>query len=296
MDSLLISIGSLIVGAIVTIWVSSYYFRRSRRKSLTPFIQFSTSVFRGVDPSLRDSLKIDYKGTPVTDLFEIRFLIANNGERPIRDLISPLTLQAPEDALILDATLLHIHPEGRDVSIMAQEKEVIFNFPLLNSQEFFICKLLLQGSPHPFDFKFTISVDELPPSLKPRSLSPDLIESGAERGFSTGTLIAGLVVFLFGASMAYLSYAQWPIVSETFSTSGYIETFKLHWIALVSMVVLILPTILLLVAAPMLVIGAFGNFSIPRRKRFRVPAPYRRFPIRRVRPGYPDEEEWTMIE
>ena len=87
MGNYLFVLGSVIVGIIATIWVSNHYFLRSRRKSLTPYIQFFTSVFRGVDPSVRDALEIEYKEVQIHDLFEIQFLIANTGERPIRDIL-----------------------------------------------------------------------------------------------------------------------------------------------------------------------------------------------------------------
>ena len=87
MNDLVISIGSLIVGVVA----SRYYFKRTVDKSLTPYIHFSSSLFDGVDPSVRESLKIAYKGTPVNELLEIQFLIANTGERSIRDVIHPLT-------------------------------------------------------------------------------------------------------------------------------------------------------------------------------------------------------------
>lgn len=79
MGNLAISLGSLIVGVVATIWVSRYYYKRSTNKALTPYLQFFSSLFDGVDPSVRESLKIAYKGTAVTELLEAQFLIANSG-------------------------------------------------------------------------------------------------------------------------------------------------------------------------------------------------------------------------
>lgn len=97
MNEFTIAVGSLIVGVLVTIWVSRYYFRRTVDKALTPYIQFASSLFDGVDPAVRESLKISYKGTAVTELLEIQFLVANTGERAIRDVIAPLSVSVPKD-------------------------------------------------------------------------------------------------------------------------------------------------------------------------------------------------------
>ena len=193
MDNFLIALGSIIVGVIATIWVSNHYFRRSKRKSLTPYIQFSTSVFKGVDQSVRDSLKIEYKEVKINDLFEIQFLIANTGEKAIRDIIQPLTLHVPEGSQILDASILHIHPKGREVSIFVEGSDTIFEFPLLNSDDFFIAKILLEGEPKDKDFSFSISVDDLPPTLKPRFLPPDLVDTGEKRKFEIVLLVVGFL-------------------------------------------------------------------------------------------------------
>ena len=111
MSGLVTSIASLILGVVATVWVSRYYFKRTVDKALTPYIQFSSSLFEGVDPSVRQALTIDYKGTSVKELLEIQFLIANTGERPIKDLIKPLTLIIPAGCTLLDASMLHIAPD-----------------------------------------------------------------------------------------------------------------------------------------------------------------------------------------
>jgi hypothetical protein len=129
MNDLAVSLASLIIGVVATVWVSRYYFKRTTDKSLTPYLQFMSSLFDGVDPSVRESLKIAYKGTAVTELLEVQFLIANTGERPIRDVIAPLTLSIPENCSLLDASLLHISPEGREVEIKHTPDTVVFRFP-----------------------------------------------------------------------------------------------------------------------------------------------------------------------
>lgn len=279
MDNFLIVLGSVIVGVIATIWVSNHYFRRSRRKSLTPYIQSTTSVFRGVDRSVRESLKIEYKEVQIQDLFEIQFLIANTGERPIRDIINPLTLHVPTESQILDASILYIHPKGREVSVTVKESNVIFDFALLNSDEFFIVKILIDGEPKIQDFKFSISVDDLPPNLKQRPLPYELIDTGEKRKFEKGLLIVGIVCLILGSSLAGLIFAQWPTISDLWRTE-FLTTFKENWLELVSAAIAAVPALLLIVIGPMIAIGAFTNFSFPKKRKFPVPSDYLRGPFR----------------
>lgn len=279
MDNFLITIGSVIFGVITTILVSNHYFRRSKRKSLTPYIQFSTSVFRGVDSSVRDALKIEYKEVQINDLFEIQFLIANTGERPIRDIIRPLTMHVPEGSQILDASILYIHPKGREVSISVKESNAIFNFELLNSDEFFIAKILLEGEPKEQDFEFSISVDDLPPNLKQRFLPPNLVDTGEKRKFEIGLLIGGIVCLALGSSLASLIYAQWPTISALWRVEFW-ATFKENWLILVGATIAAVPALLLIVIGPMMTIGAFTNFSFPKKRKFLVPTDYLRRPFR----------------
>jgi hypothetical protein len=189
-------------------------------------------------------------------------------------------METPEAASVLDASILHIHPQGRDVSIEISGSNVVFHFPLLNSGEFFIAKILLQGTPSPGQFKFTISADDLPPFLKPRFLTPDLIESSEKREFEPVMLVGGLVVLLIGASIAGLIYPHLPVVFQMWSV-GFAETFKANWLILVSSAISMIPALLLLRIGPMIIIGAFTNFSLPRRTRFRVPSDYIRHPFGR---------------
>jgi hypothetical protein len=278
MDTFLTALASILVGVVATIWVFSHYYRRSTKKSLTPYIQFSTSVFRGVESTLREALKIHYKDVPVTDLFEIQFLIANTGHRPIRDLIEPLTVDAPNGCEILDASILHIHPAERHVHIDATESVNTFRFPLLNADEFFIAKLLLKGQPNAKEFKFRISVDDLPPILKPSFLPPELIDTGEKRTFEKGLFLAGLVVLAIGSAVAGLIYGHWSSI-EAIWTDGLLSAVQSHWLIILSASITVLPALILLVIGPMLLIGAFTNFTFPKSRKFPVPSDYARSPL-----------------
>lgn len=291
MSDLALSIGSLIVGVVASVWVSNYYFKRTINKSLTPYLQFLSSLFDGVDPSVRESLKISYKGTAVNELLEVQFLIANTGERPIRDVITPLSLVIPSGCSLLDASILHVAPEGREVRIVQSQTSVAFAFPLLNAGEFFITKLLLQGRAKSKDFKFSITDDDLPPTLDAVWLPPELIEGEKKRQFEWELLVIGMILITIGSALATLIYLQWPILSSSWY-KGLITSFSENWLVLVSSAITAIPTLLILVAGPMLLVGAFTNFSFPRRRRFRVPEGFhRRHFFRNIPIPEPTEEK-----
>ena len=275
MGNLAISLGSLIIGVVATIWVSRYYYKRSTNKALTPYLQFFSSLFDGVDPSVRESLKIAYKGTAVTELLEAQFLIANSGERPIRDIIAPMTLKLPDTCSVLDASILHVSPAGREVTILQSASSVAFAFPLLNAGDFFIAKLLLQGKAKFKDFKFTITVDDLPPVINAVHMPVELIEGEKKREFEWAALGFGLGFIILGASLASLIYLQWPTIAQSWHL-GLRASFATNWLTLVSSLISAIPTLVLLVGGPMLCVGAFTDFSFPRRRRYRVPDGYHR--------------------
>ena len=271
MNELLLSLGSALVGILATLWVGRYYFRQTVSKCLTPYTQFASSVFRGLDNSLRDTLKISYKGTPVDDLLEIQFLIANTGVRAIRDIIAPLTLTIPASCKLLDAAVIYVSPSGRAVKAQAETGKVVLDFALLNSDEFFILKVLLQGQAKPKDFQFTITVDDLPPILEPQPMPPDLLSDDKHRKFESPMLIVGTVLLLIGTAVAALIHHAWPIV-QTLWQIGVWKGLKDNACVISGAFVCGILSVLLLVVGVMLTIGSFVNFSIPKRKRFIVPS------------------------
>jgi len=271
MSEFTLSIASLVIGVVVTIWVSRYYFKRTVNKSLTPYVQFSSALFEGVDRSVRDELKISYKGVAVDELVETQFLIANTGERSIRDVIHPLTLALPKGCALLDASVLHVFPEGREVSITRAEDELSFVFPLLNAGDYFIAKLLFQGrAVDEGAFRFKITVDDLPPSIEAVSVPPDLVEADEKRRPEWSMFWIGLLFFLFGSAVAALLYGVWPIIRDCWQT-GLLASFSKNWSVILGGAIAAIPMLLLQVMGVMLMIGCFTNFSFPRRRRYIVP-------------------------
>lgn len=281
LSELVIALVSLIVGVIASIWVSRHYFNRSVDKALTPYVQYFSSLFDGVDPSVRESLKVAYKGTAVDELLDVQFLVANTGERAIKEVLAPLTLKMPPGCTLLDASILHVSPEGRDVSVEHSDSQAQFKFPLLNSDEFFITKLLIKGAAKLGEFRFSITVDDLPPLLKCERLPPEAIQDDQPREFDKFPLILGVVLLLLGTAVATLVYLEWPSFQQLWQ-AGLMRTSTELLIAVGSALVSSLVAILLLVLGVMLCAASFGNFSFPRRRRFQVPSRLHRARMRLI--------------
>lgn len=290
MSDVVIAVVSLILGVAGSVWASKYYFQRSVDKALTPYLQFATSLFTGAKRRMREDLKIAYRGTPVRDLTEVQFLIANTGERSIKEPVRPLTLHVPSGCQVLEASTLHIHPAGREVHVTATESNVVYTFPLLNSGEFFITKLLLSGEAESKDFQFTISAEDLPPVLEPQLFRPDLIEADAPRSFQWAALAFGILLILVGAGVARLVYEIVPLWRDAIENDFLSVLRQNRWI-MISSLLAIVPTLMLLIVGTILLFEElFSSIRFRRRRRFRIPAgPGRTFqsgiPIVRISPN-----------
>lgn len=208
-----ISFLSVVLGIFATVLVSRYYFKRSVDKSLIPYLDFSTQLLSGIDPEVKKDLSISYQGVEVKDLYQVQYLIANTGEKPIRDVIKPLELIIPEDqGAILDSSLIHVYPEGREVKleISDDKKTVKFLFPLLNKGDFFIVKLLVKGSLSKEKIKFNITSEDLPPCLNVQRLPREKVaiedDTDSESRVDKAALITGLVCLFLAIPPIYLTY------------------------------------------------------------------------------------------
>jgi len=173
--SFLIGLGGIILGIAATLFVARYYYKRSINKRLNIYIHFATSILDGIDPKTRSDINVSYRGTSIDDLFQLQFFVVNEGDRPIRDLLEPLSLSFPDSVIVLDASILYVNPPGRKISISRDPAKnnsnlISFDIPLLNSGEFFLTKILLKGTINKRDLQFNISVDDILPIIKPQPL------------------------------------------------------------------------------------------------------------------------------
>jgi hypothetical protein len=275
MNELLVAFVSLVIGVAATLIVGHYYFRRTTDKGLTPFLHFSTSLFRGIAPEVRQALRIEYRGVPVDELLEMQFLIANTGERAIHDVIEPLAVSLPEGCSLLDASLLYVSPSERQIALTKEERAVRFTFPLLNRSEFFLVRLLVRGQASPKDLVFSITADDLPPRLSITRMPPDVVSTSEKQKFEWGALIASFVIGLFAIALAGVIYQAWS--RAVFSRTGF-WSFVPQWSwAIAAVCVAAIPTVLLVVAAVGIFLASFTGGSFPPKRRlFVVPRDFMR--------------------
>ncbi|MGD1101981.1 MAG: hypothetical protein ABSA59_07925 [Terriglobia bacterium] len=202
-----IAIASLIVGAALSGIISLYFYRKSVSKRLSAYIQFASPVLSGVDDTeVRKALEIHYRGTKIEDLLQLQFVIANEGQRAIRDLIEPLSVTLPKNAKLLEARILHVEPTGREVNIGPVElldgrTKVEIRFKLLNKREFFIVKMLINGSLDIDKLRFNIVVDDLPPIITPERQPFGTAEEEPTTGI--GAVLLGLLLLALGTATVF---------------------------------------------------------------------------------------------
>lgn len=278
MENIIISILSILIGVGATIYASRHYYRRSIEKELTPFLQLQSNVLSHIDEDVKTDLHIEYKGVKVENLQQIQFLIANTGERAIRDTIRPLQLNLPEDVEIMDGSILHVSPEGRDVDfkILDSRNSVEFNFPLLNKDDFFIFKLLVKGTPSKSDLKFSLVADDLPPNLEIRRLSHNQIESDrrtVKREFELGMCLTGLGFLLSSLVFLFLAHYVQPEALPEFQSERLDWLNAIPVVSIATIIGYVVGGLLLVVGALLFVISLFENVEFPKQNRkFKVPS------------------------
>ena len=291
----------LALGIVATVLVSRYYFLRSVDKSLSVFGLLNANVFAGIARDMRKNLHFIFQDKEVEDLQQVVLLIANDGERAISNVIEPLSIQLPNGVDVLDASVLHRHPESLKASITHKASTagaaLDFIFPLLNKGEFFVVKLLLSGNVSVRDIPFTILADDLPRSLKVKRAPPaSLQDSGYKVQWEL--VVVSLVILVFPLWALYMLHLLWKKQPELFPYPW--ESFVVSMPSLL----LTIPGALLLGFLLLLGIGmlgaAFFNGQFPpnRRPRFPLPKEIRNmgFPYRMppLPPSFGEDDHFDM--
>lgn len=291
-----LTIGGIIFGAIMTYVVSKYFFNKGiKKKSLTPYRQFSSRLFSKLDPELKKDLIVSYRNHKVDNLTQVQFLVANDGDVSIRDIIEPLRLRIPKENTIFSVSIIHIEPDGRNISykIIDSETENIieFNIPLLNPREFFVFKLLLQDSlpeeekdkERKITYSFTITADDLQPKLSISGLPYSYYEEDKNKkydwtGFWIGLIFGLLLTVIFGViySFKLLSPSLYLFSLKEFfkwETFGFFNVCIII-LALIGIVFLLLTIIGIGLSILELAPNKKTKFKVPSKLRSKIDEPY----------------------
>jgi len=273
MNNTLFTIITTLIGMFVTFIVAFYFYKKTFKFKLTPFLLFYSSPLDDIDKEVLKDLEIKYKTTKINNLLEIQFLIANTGDKAIKNIIEQLTLEIPNNCFLLDSVITHISPEGRKVILIIDEnkKKIKFEFQLLNSRDFFIIKLLIDGKTSPSNFKFTIVSEELPPILKYEYLPSESLQDEKKKYFKLPALITTLIFLIFCLSLDLLIINNWKYLPSITQLGFYnfIIILGLHgWAIIFS----IIPAFLFSIIGILAVGASFtGGTFPPPQKRFILP-------------------------
>ena len=195
-----------VVIAVIGWWVGRYY----SRKSLGVYRLLNSFAFDGIAPDVRKKLQFRFQDREVHELQQVVLLVANDGERAIRDVIEPLTLTIPAEVEVLDASIIYRQPDGLEAEIVIDlhppaSSDLKFEFPLLNKREFFVVKLLLSGRLNVQNLR--ILSDDLPRSLKIRPLPPTaMLPEETFRSLKLRRAISAGFVLIIPAWACYVAY------------------------------------------------------------------------------------------
>ena len=298
METFIGTISGIIIGGLITVWASRYFYKKSvKAKTLSCFVQYISEILTNIDPEVKNNLEVDFKGQKVESLYQIQFVIANTGDIAIRNIISPLTLEIPNNGTILDANLIDIEPEGREVSLEISEPGNVskLNFPLLNSGEFFIVKLLIKGEvPRPTEkevdedgifsiydrkgfnlYKFQITADDLPPVINSEPLPRDYSEFRSlyfDKTVIWGGLIFGAIAFLLAFVLYQLTYTTEELFIYRFK-----QFFSNFSFLKFSIIIAWLLTVFIAILAIFIPASEIRNLRPKKKLKFTLPNKHSRY-------------------
>lgn len=296
METFIGTIAGIIIGGLITVWASRYFYKKSlKSKTLSCFVQYVSEILTDIDPDVKNNLEVDFKGQKVESLYQVQFVIANTGDIPIRDIINPLNLKIPNEGIILDANLLHIDPKGREINldIADSNDSISFDFPLLNSGEYFISKLLIKGEPPRHEIKegeenrrlidygsydlfdFTITADELPPEIASQHLPPDYSEFEFNH-FDKSTIWGGAIFGFLAFTVAFILYGIGNVQTDLF-LFHFGEFFSNFSYLKFSIIVGWLLAAILGIAGIMIPASEIGGIRPKKKPKFKLPKKHSRY-------------------
>ena len=197
-----LAVAGAVVGAIVTVIVGLYFYRRGLRHSLSLYTLGTSEPFAEIDPAIRQELKMEFRERDVKDLTEIYLLCANDGVSAISNYKEPLTFSLPEGASLIDASISYISPETPTMHLEKADDHFSVEFPVFNSNKFFILKALVNGKISYSKLACTIIADNLPPTLKINDNAKITVGEKPERNYDD--VVAGIVAVLAGGAVAWV--------------------------------------------------------------------------------------------
>lgn len=193
----LVSLVIAILGVVVPIAWDYYSGRKGVSLTLASHSQIISS-----NASV-DGLEIIYKGTKLSSLSKMTFLVENTGSKPIlaSDVVSPIKIETTENSNILDVIVESKKPENLEVMITNSSRSVEVGFSLLNPTDTILFSLLVDSLDK--EFKATTRIAGVK-DLKVNNEPPKTLTVWALLWIPVGLL--SLVLFL----VSFVGFIQFP--------------------------------------------------------------------------------------
>ena len=255
MEIVLYSLIALIIGALVTILVSKFYYKKSKEKtSLRILLEYESEVFWDVDDDVKEDFQLEFQGKQVKELLEVNFIIFNNGNTPIINPIKPLALHFKHGYEIYDCKITKIKPELREVEVrvLQEDNRIEFDFEILNPADLFEVRAFIEPT-HIikenenvqynsyeeisllYDMEFFITAGNLEPELPIQKLDKEYESILRNTQFmDKATLVGSIILLLLFAALPIALSISTPDLSifgkQFFFQLNFIKILIiLHW-------------------------------------------------------------------
>jgi hypothetical protein len=263
----------VLIGVTATILVARYYFTRTVNKKLSVYQILNNRLFEGIESNVKRNLEFKYNAEIVNELQQIDLIIANDGERAIRDCIEPLTLKISKPVRILDASILHRFPLDLKVKLSTNSQNdesvsIKCEFPLLNSGEFFFVKLLIDGYINRSDINCNILADDLPRSFQIEYLPSSAIREPKRRVEWFGIGLGGFFL-MSNFAICYLVWNYYQLKPSIFPIPW--QNFQPSWVETPLFVILLLYVLLFTLIGMVAIFGMGFEEFFDKHPRFPLP-------------------------
>ena len=168
MKDIALALATFIAGIVVT----HYYFIRSTRTRLTPYVLGFGRALETLN-EVRHRLTVKLDGIEVKHLHFARLLFVNDGDRAIRGTATPLRILLPQSARFVEVAVVYARPSELVYKISNTElpdgsTAIDIQFPLLNTEDALLVRVLWDGEVALDAWRFQISSEGLPPLLSPK--------------------------------------------------------------------------------------------------------------------------------
>ncbi|HMG15205.1 MAG TPA: hypothetical protein VK590_07160 [Saprospiraceae bacterium] len=192
----IVGIPAIVISVILTIY---FYSRQKKYKKLAYETIVNYKLFEVV-PNIKDKIIITYDGKITTNLRLISIKIINIGRLPLlkTDFDKDIHILFDKMATLIDVDIIKKNPENLDIIIEVNNNQISIKPLLLNPNEYFIVKTILDSSITDFDILCRIA-----------DISEIIKISSKQKDFQRRGKIV-LVVMIYTLFVNYLCYVEIP--------------------------------------------------------------------------------------